>query len=95
MAEQLCKRESRFRETSEEKQFRLEQLRGEMRLRRYKDMILFTVGLAVSIFVGALCIWVILSPTSPPNAVNWATATITSMASGISGYLTGKSINRH
>jgi uncharacterized membrane protein len=94
MSEPMCKHEILPRETSEERKFRLEQQKLDAKVRLYKDAVLFAVGLGTILIISAICIWVILSPLPSASAINWATATLTSMVTGVTGYLTGKATNR-
>ena len=64
--------------------------KAETQLRLRTKAILFGVLTCGGLLISALCVYVILKEGSAPNAVNWATSTLTSMATGIMGYLTGK-----
>ena len=84
----------RSRETREDRRVRLEILRADARLQRYKELIFLGAGLGAAIGIGTVCIWIIIAPTFSQHAINWATATLTSFVTGILGYLTGRSTNK-
>ena len=64
--------------------------KAETKLRLWTKTILFGVVIIAGLTISAVSVYVILNEGSSPNAVNWATSTLTSMATGIVGYLTGK-----
>jgi uncharacterized membrane protein len=80
----------RLRQEAADAQLRRWKDKEETKLRLLTKAILFVVLTGGGLFISVLCVYVILKEGSAPNTVNWATSTLTSMATGIMGYLTGK-----
>ena len=105
MAERRQQNAIQLNETSAERAFRLRQQGADARLRRWKEKAeikmelrmkasLFWIMLGIGAVIGVVCIWIILKEGASPNAVNWATSTLTSLATGVTGYLTGRNSRR-
>jgi hypothetical protein len=56
-----------------------------------KDWTLFRVALSGILVFGAVCIWIILDKERYPEYIQFATVTLSSLVTGIIGYLFGKS----
>jgi Na+/H+ antiporter NhaA len=80
----------RLRQEAADAKLRRWKDKAETKLRLWTKAVLFGVFTGGGIIISAVCVYVILKEGSAPNAVNWATSTLTSMATGIMGYLTGK-----
>jgi hypothetical protein len=84
--------EARQRRLHENAKVKMELRKAEVGLR--KDVLLFRGMLGAGVAICVLCVWTILREGAPPHAVNWAVATLTSLATGITGYLTGRNSRR-
>lgn len=56
-----------------------------------KDWTLFQAALWGGLVLGAVCIWILLDKGRYPEYIQFATATLSSLITGIVGYLFGKS----
>lgn len=56
-----------------------------------KDWTLFRAALWGGLVLGAVCIWIILDKERYPEYIQFATVTLSSLVTGIIGYLFGKS----
>ena len=56
-----------------------------------KDWTLFRAALWGGLVLGAVCIWIILAKERYPEYIQFATVTLSSLVTGIIGYLFGKS----
>ncbi len=80
-------------ETSEERASRLRREEAEAAHQRWKSTGLFVVGLVCALTVGGLCLWAALDQSFPADTRTWASSLVTSMITGIVGYLWGKQSN--
>jgi hypothetical protein len=58
----------------------------DARHRRYKELLLLSVGLLGICVTGAFCLWILTSASASPDDKKWAQSTVAALI----GYLTGK-----
>ena len=62
-------------------------------IRRYKEIVLFSVALTLILCVFVFCGYILLSKSVSADDKKWATAIASGIISALLGYVTGKSIN--
>lgn len=78
------------REGPEEMASRLRQQEADAKLRRWKDGVLYTVGLISTAAILIACFWMVLNQSASPETREWARSIATLIIGGLVGYLTGK-----
>lgn len=66
---------------------------ADARIRRLKDIILFSVTILLSLCIFSFCGYVLISNHFSADDKKWATAIASSIISAFLGYLTGKNIS--
>jgi len=94
MAEQIPPHTSHARTPAKVVDACLKKMEEDAKLERYKSILLFGSGLAAIMCIGGVCVWIIVSQNPERTAFQWATATLTSMVTGILGYVTGRSASK-
>jgi uncharacterized membrane protein YkvI len=77
-------------ELVEERTSRLKREEADATHQRWRASILFYVGITVGVVVGGLCMWAALDSSFAPDTQKWAAALVTSLMTGVLGFLTGK-----
>lgn len=77
-------------ESPEERASRLRREEAEANMKLWKEKCLFVIGLSAALIVAGLCLWASLDLSFAPEQQKWAMATLTSIITGVGGYLFGK-----
>ncbi len=79
------------REDPTERDSRLRREEAEDAHKRRKDLALHAITFAVIAAAFAVCAYIVLTSPAAAEQNKWATATLTSIVTGLVGYVTGKS----
>jgi len=79
------------REDPTERDSRLRREEAEDTHKRRKDLALHAITFAVIATAFAVCAYIILTSPAAAEQNKWATATLTSIVTGLVGYVTGRS----
>ncbi|HEX8073145.1 MAG TPA: hypothetical protein VF546_24570 [Pyrinomonadaceae bacterium] len=80
------------REDPAEMQSRLRREEADAAHQRRKDLTLFVTTFVVIVAAFGICAYIVLGGRASAEADKWATATLTSIVSGLVGYVTGKAV---
>lgn len=67
-----------------------EETNGERRVRLFKDVALFLVGVGFVVLIGWLCYGTLVSATASADEKKWAMSVLSAATGGIIGYLVRK-----
>lgn len=73
-----------------EEEFQRNQRELDARFQRWRDVVLFGVGIILTISVSSICLWIAISRNFSADEKKWATSALTLITGAILGYLIGK-----